>query len=208
MKRKIAHIAAYIILIAIGISSSVMLVKERARNSRISNDFNIAYNNGFSTFQYYKAKNGQLVQRNRVLELSSAELKKGIAQDILDALANMGIKPSKVIQYNSNVIQSEKHITTVLRDSTIFDTIPVKAINYSDLYYKIVGTIKKDSIDLRINSIDSITQAVFKGHRYNKVGKQVPGILFWHPRRLEQVITSANPNSKIIYSKTIVITNH
>jgi hypothetical protein len=206
MKSKLAHIAAYLILIAIGITSSYFLIKEREKNSRISNDFKIAYNNGFSTFQTYKAKNGQLVQRNRVLELSSQELRSGITEDILAQLANLGIIPAKVVQYTTNVIESEKHIKTIIRDSIRYDTVLIKKFSYQDKFYDVKGSIIRDSIDLKIHSSDSITQVVYKGHRYNRFGKQVPGILFWHPRRLEQVISCANPSNKIIYSKTISIT--
>jgi cell division protein FtsB len=182
-----------------------LFTKEKARSTRLQSDIRWGYEQGFQIIDSLKAKNGQLVARNNVLELTSKELRSGIAQDVIRQLDNLGIKPKHVTNYSETVVRHEKEIVTRLRDSVIFDTVPVSCFNYSDHWYDVSGYSEGDQQHLKISSLDSLVQVIYRGQRYNFKGKKRPGCFFWVPRRLEQVITSDNPSSKIIYSKTISI---
>ncbi len=185
--------------------SGYLLFKERKKNSRLESNIKYGYQTGFNIVDYYKAKNGQLVARNAVLEYSSKELRNGIVDDVLKALENLGIKPKFVTNYSNTVIQHEKEILVPTHDSIIFDTIHAECFTYNDKFYNINGLKIGDRQQLKIASVDSLIQVTYRGKRYNRKGVLVPGIFFWIPRRLEQVISSNNPNSKITYCKTISI---
>jgi hypothetical protein len=86
-----------------------------------------------------------------------------------------------------------------LKDSIIYDTISIKAFNYYDKHFSVNGIVQFDSLELNISSIDSITQVVFKGERKR------PWLWILSRRKLQQIIKSSNPNSKIIYSKFIEV---
>lgn len=184
----------------------VLLQKEKKHADTLQNNIRSGYEQGFKIIDTYRAKNGELVARNSVLEYSNKELMRGIAPDVIKELVNLGIKSKFVTNYSETVIQHEKEIVTKLRDSVIFDTVPVSCFNYSDRWYQVSGYSLGDTQHIKINSSDSLTQVIYKGSRYNRKGKKQPGICFWLPRRLEQVITSNNPSSKIVYSKTISVT--
>jgi len=205
MKTKIEIGLLIMFLLFVAGESGWQLWKEKQKSSRLENDIHIGYESGFKIVDFYKAKNGQLVARNSVLEYSSKELRTGIAQDVIQQLDNLGIKPKNVTNYSQTVIQHDKEIIVPVHDSVIFDTIKAEYFKYCDKYYNIDGIKIGDKQHLKIESVDSIIQVVYKGGRYNMKGVKLPGICFWVPRRLEQVISSSNPNSKISYSKTISV---
>lgn len=184
----------------------VLLQKEKKHSATLQNNIRSGYEQGFAIIDTYRSKNGELVARNSVLEYSNKELIRGIAPEVIKELVNLGIKTKFVTNYSETVIQHEKEIVTRLRDSIILDTVPVSCFYYSDRWYQVSGCSMGDTQHIKINSSDSLTQVIYKGSRYNRKGKKQPGICFWLPRRLEQVISSNNPASKIIYSKTIQIT--
>lgn len=206
MKLKIGIILFCLLTTFVAVTNFVLLEREKRNSSRLENNIRNGYQTGFQIIDSYRTKNGQLAARNSVLELTSKELRNGIASDVIQHLANLGIKPKYVTNYSETVIQHEKEIVTKLRDSVIFDTIPVSCFNYSDRWYQVSGYSTGDTQHIKINSSDSLTQVIYKGSRYNRKGKKQPSIFFWLPRRLEQVISSNNPSSRIIYSKTIQIT--
>lgn len=206
MKTKIAVSLLCIFLVFSTVSSWVLLSRERKKSSRLESNIRSGYESGFKIVDYYKAKNGQLVARNKVLEFSSQELRSGIASDVLEQLKNLGIKPKYVTNYSETVVKHEKQFITFLKDSIVFDTIKAKCFNYSDSFYTVNGCSFDSIQSISITSVDSLIQVVYKGPRYNSKGKKMPGAFFWIPRRLYQVISSNNPDSKITYSKTISIT--
>lgn len=193
------------ILLFSSISSGVLLYKERKKTSKLENNIQLGYETGFKIVDYYKAKNGQLVARNAVLEYSSKQLSQAISSEIIAHLENLGIKPKNVNYYSETVINHEREIITPVRDSVVYDTIKAECFSFVDQFTDISGCRVGDSQKLKLSFSDSIIQVVYKGSRINRKGKKVPGICFWHPRILEQSIVSSNPYSKIIYSKTVLV---
>jgi len=119
---------------------------------------------------------------------------------LVDAINDLKVKIKRVNSVSSTVVESEKHIETIVKDSIINDTVIAKVFNYKDDFYKIKGVSINDIQTVDIQSIDSIIQVVYKGKRKR------PYLWFFSKRQLEQVISSKNPNSKITYSKYIKIT--
>ncbi len=205
MKTKIGVGLLILFLLYVSFQSGYLLFMEKRKSHRLENDIQNGYQTGFKIVDYYKAKNGNLVARNSVLEYTSKELRNGIAQDVIAQLENLGIKPKFVTNYSQTVIQHDKEIIAKVHDSTIFDTVNVQTFKYVDKWYNIQGLKIGETQHLNISSTDSLVQVVYKGRRYSDKGKKLPAICFWVPRRLEQVISSNNPDSKIIFSKTITV---
>jgi len=148
----------------------------------------------------YKAKNGLLVYNNHTLQLTNKELK-AIYPGIREDIENLKIKVNKVVNYSTTVIENKTNIKTILRDSVVFDTLKVKVFNYTDAWYNIKGLIRNDSINCKIQSIDSITQVVYKGERLR------PWLWILSKRQLQQSVSPRNPNSTIVFSKNIIVTD-
>lgn len=148
--------------------------------------------------QYYKSRNGELVAKVDVLQLKYNELKE-IYPEIIAEIRNLKIRPSRVDQYSETVIHTQKDIVTTLRDSVIYDTIPVKVFNYSDEFYTISGIAVNDTQRVHIESRDSLIQVVYKGDRIK------PWLWIFSKRKLQQVVSCKNPNSKIEYTRIINI---
>jgi hypothetical protein len=74
---------------------------------------------------YYKASNGRLVAKNDVHQLKYNEMK-GIYPEIIAEIRNLKITPNRTEHYSETVIHEQKDIVTTIRDSMIYDTIPVR----------------------------------------------------------------------------------
>ena len=148
---------------------------------------------------YYKAKNGDLVAKNDVLQLKYSELK-DIYPEIISELKNLKINPRRVEHFSETIIQQQKDIITTLKDSLIYDTVLVRVFNYHDVFYTIKGIAIGDTQKVHIESRDSLIQVVFRGERYKP--------LWWifSKRKLQQVVSCKNPNNKVEYSQIIEIT--
>ena len=205
MKTKIGVSLLIIFLIFSTACSWYYLFMERKKSTRLETDIRNGYQTGFRITEYYKAKNGDLVARNSVLELTKKELANGLAQDVLDKLNNLGINPKTVNNYSSTVMEHDTHIITRVHDSILYDTVHAECFNYSDKYNKINGCKVGEYQSINIYSVDSLLQVVYST-RYNpKSGKTKPRWFFWLPKKLDQVISSDNPSTKVVYSKTISI---
>ncbi len=147
---------------------------------------------------YYKAKNGDLAAKNDVLQLKYSELK-DIYPEIISELKNLKVNPKRVEHFSETVIQQEKDIVTMLKDSLIYDTVPARIFNYQDEFYTIKGIATGDSQRVHIESRDSLIQVVFKGERYK------PWWWIFSKRKLQQVVSCKNPGNRVEYSRFIEV---
>jgi len=173
---------------------TVKYKKEKRDKQRITQSFAAAN----QQLVYYRAKNGQLVANNQVLQLKTKELEEIYPQLLLE-IKNMNIKPKHVTNYSETVVQSEKHITTVIRDSVVNDTVLIRCFDYADEYYQVKGIAVNDSQSIHITSVDTLIQVVYKGKRKR------PFLWVFSPRTLQQSISCKNPNATIRYAKNIEI---
>ena len=183
-------------LLACAYSSFKLFLKERGERKRIENSFAASQ----QQLQYYRAKNGDLVAKNDAMILQISEVKK-IFPRIIDEIRNLKINPHKVESYSETVIQQNKDIITRLRDSTIYDTVPVRVFNYHDEFYTVKGISVGDTQKVHIESRDSLIQVVYKGERCH------PWLWVFSRRKLEQVVGCKNPNSQVKYSKYLLFRN-
>ena len=147
---------------------------------------------------FIKTQSGNQAAQTDVLILRTDELK-SLFPNQTKNIQNLGVKINKATQVSSTVIETQKNIITLLRDSVIHDTIRVKTFRYSDQWYQISGIAKGDSQQLQIYSTDTLTQVVFKGERIK------PWLWIFSPRKLQQRVSVSNPNSIIKFSQFIQI---
>ena len=151
-----------------------------------------------ASLDFVRTQNGKLAAQTNVLLLRTNELKTLFPVQA-KTVRNMGIKLNRATQLSTTVIETQKNIVTVLRDSIIHDTIRVKVFTYADKWYQIKGVNQGDSQRLQIHTTDTLTQVVFKGER------EKPWLWIFSPRKLQQRVSVSNPNATIKYSSLIQI---
>jgi hypothetical protein len=150
------------------------------------------------SLDYYETQNGTIAARNQALQIKVSELSKVFPKADKE-LVNLKVKPNRVENYSESVIEQNKEIRTAIRDSVLQDSIHAKSFSFHDNFYSIKGLAIGDSQRINIHSIDTIIQVVYRGKRIR------PWLWILSKRTLEQVIIAKNPNSSIVYDKTIQI---
>ena len=192
--RTIALCAFAILFFLLAIKLTSLARKQSRENDRLSKTL-------AQTVQQLKeiqTQSGQLAVENEVLQLRLKELST-LYPKLLDEIRNLKINPKRAESISSTAINTEKRIITVLRDSIIHDTIPVKVFSYTDNYYQVHGIAKDSTQEVKINYQDTLVQVVYLGPR------EKPWLWIFSPRKLQQRVTLKNPNARITYSEFIQI---
>lgn len=194
MKEKVFSGIIFLFVCFVGFEFAKLYFQEKREKERITESFKASE----QTLTYYRTQNGQLAAKNQTLQLRYNEVQQ-IFPKVMDEIRNLDIKAKHVTQYSETVVKQEKEILTKLRDSLICDTIRARVFNYQDSFYTVKGIAVGDSQKVHISSLDSLVQVVYKGKRIR------PWLWILSRRKLEQAITSKNPNSTILYNRTIQI---
>jgi len=145
-----------------------------------------------------QTQSGQQAIENEVLQLRLKELST-LYPKLLGEIRNLKINPKKAESISTTSINTEKRITTMLRDSVVHDTVPVKVFSYEDNFFKVHGLALDSTQEVKINYQDTLVQVVFRGAR------EKPWLWIFSPRKLQQRVTLKNPNARITYSEFIQI---
>lgn len=183
------------LLLAIAGYTGYLLTKEHADKNRLYHSF-LAQK---EQLIHYKTKSSLLAAKVDAQSYTLSELKNGIAGNVISEIRKLDIRPRLVNTYAETVVTQDKQIVTQLRDSFIRDTVKVKVFDYKDQFYSVKGIAVNDTQKVHIQSTDSLIQVVYKGERVR------PWLWIFSRRKLQQVITSKNPNSTIVYAKYIEI---
>lgn len=151
-----------------------------------------------ASIEYVRTQNGKLAAQTDVLLLHTNELKTLFPIEV-KSITDMGVKIGRATQLSKTVIESQKNIVTLVRDSIIHDTIHVKVFSYQDQWYQVAAISDNKSQRLQILTTDTLTQVVFKGER------EKPWLWIFSPRKLQQRVSVSNPNATIKYSSLIQI---
>ena len=178
---------------------SIWLTKELVQAKNNYRRVNQSFADSQKEIKYIRTINGNLAAKVDVLQFRNTEIEK-IYPEILEEIKNLRIKSRLATQFSETVLHNKITISAELKDSILEDSSTVKSFDYKDEFYDIKGQIINDSIQLDINSCDSIIQVVYKGKRKR------PWLWFFSKRQIKQVIYSKNPKSEIHYSKIIQIT--
>ena len=146
----------------------------------------------------FETKDRRMAAQTEVMAMRLEELS-AMFPLLHSEIANLRLRPGRVVQIQGTQTESEKVITTLLRDSIITDTVRVRVFEYGDCYYDVRGVSHGDTQRVQINSRDTLIQVVYKGKRKN------PALWILSRRKLEQRMTLKNPNAKIVYNQTVQI---
>jgi hypothetical protein len=194
MKERISYLLIIFILGFIAWAFGNEYYKQKKTSDRLLQ--NCKALNG--SLDYYETQNGTIAAKNQALQVKVGELA-AVFPKAETELENMDVKPKRVETYSESAMVQDKEIHATIRDSLLPDSIHAKSFSFRDAFYTIKGIQIGDSEKLNIHSIDTIIQVVYHGKRIRS------WLWFFSPRTLEQVISAKNPNTRIIFNKTIQI---
>lgn len=194
MKKQLLTVIGVLVLFLI--ASIVALRKARAEKERLEANQTAL----LSQVEYYTTKNGKSAADVRKLTLTVDELKQHNAT-LKKTAEDLGIKLKRVQSASTTGVRTEVKFITQVRDSIVYrDSIivPVKAFAWSDPWTDVQGVIERDSVDLSVQSVDTLTTIVHKiPHKF--------WFIKWGCKAIKQTVVSSNPHTKITYTEYIEV---
>lgn len=184
------------VLIALLIAAVIGLRKERAEKER----FKANQTALLAQVDYWATENEKSAADVLKLTLTVNELENSNAQ--LKATADeLGIKLKRVQSASTSATKTEIKVVTQVRDSIVYrDSIitPIKVFSWRDAWTDVNGVIERDSVDLSIQSVDTLTTIVHKvPHKF--------WFIKWGCKAIKQTVVSSNPHTKITYTEYIEV---
>ena len=185
-----------VILAALLIAHIVTLRKVRAEKERLEANQTAL----LSQVEYWTTKSGKSAADVRKLTLTVDELNQANAA-LKKTAEDLGIKLKRVQSASTTGVKTEVKFITQVRDSIVYrDSIivPVKAFTWSDPWTDVTGVIERDSVDLSVSSVDTLTTIVHKiPHKF--------WFIKWGCKAIKQTVVSSNPHTKITYNEYIEV---
>lgn len=134
----------------------------------------------------------------QMLELKKGELEKNY-QDVCQRAKDLGLQVKRLQAASKTETQTKVEIHTVVKDSIVYrDGVldSLKRIEWRDPWVSVEGTLKMDSLDLNVASVDTIYQFIHRvPHKF--------WFIKWGCKAIRQEITTSNPHTKIVYTEYI-----
>lgn len=150
--------------------------------------------------EYYRTENGKNAASVQKLTLSYSELKDSY-DDMAKVAEDLGVKLKRAQSVSATNTVTELRVKTVVRDSVVYregrlDSL--MAFRWRDAWTDVIGEIRGDSVEMGIASTDTLYQIVHRvPHKF--------WFIKWGTKAIRQEVTTANPHTKITYSKYIEI---
>lgn len=113
----------------------------------------------------------------------------------------LGIKLKRIQDASTTGVKTEVRAVTQVKDSVVYrDSIivSVKSFEWRDPWIGVSGIIDRDSVDLSVSSVDTLTTIVHKvPHKF--------WFIKWGCKAIKQTVVSANPHTKITYNEYIEV---
>lgn len=194
MKKRLLTVIGVLVLFLI--ASVVALRKARAEKERLEANQTAL----LSQVEYWTTKSGKSAADVRKLTLTANELKQTNAA-LKKTAEDLGIKLKRVQSASTTGVRTEVKFITQVRDSIVYrDSIivPVKAFTWRDPWTDVQGVIERDSVDLSVSSVDTLTTIVHKiPHKF--------WFIKWGCKAIKQTVVSSNPHTKITYTEYIEV---
>ena len=162
-------------------------------------------NNNYSLLQrveYYRTSADESAASVQALRLKVGEYEELLAADA-EKIRAMGVKLRRLESVAKSVVATDVAIKAPLRDTVfIRDTLrqidTLRLFRWNDSWVTVDGVISADSVECRVQSVDTLRQIV---HRIPR------RFLFikYGTKALRQEIISSNPHSKIVFTEYIKI---
>lgn len=142
----------------------------------------------------YRTRLNESAASVRVLQLRCEEYRRLRAEE-QRRIRELGIKLRRVESAATTATRSKVEAAAPLRDTVIlYDTL--RYFEWRDPWVKIDGVVYRDSVECRVESVDTLRQVI---HRVPRK------LLFvkYGTKAIRQEITSSNPHTQIVYSEYI-----
>ena len=136
--------------------------------------------------------------RIRELELSKKELRNYYEGELTKTLKSMDIRLRKMESMTNTAIETTNNINTIFRDTTINDTVRIEKLKYRSEWFDIDIIKQGPQAIVKAVSRDSLIQVVYWDREGLWLTRWMKPKIYW------QNIVSANPDSRITYSRYIV----
>lgn len=184
------------VLIASLIAAVIGLRKERAEKER----FKANQTALLAQVDTLTTENGKHAADVLKLSLTVDELKQTNAA-LKKTTDDLGIKLKRVQSASTTGVKTEVKFITQVRDSIVYRdsiVVPVKAFTWRDPWTDVTGVIERDSVDLLVSSVDTLTTIVHKvPHKF--------WFIKWGCKAIKQTVVSSNPHTKITYTEYIEV---
>lgn len=153
------------------------------------------------TIRNLKAENTYLTSKTNNNNVIQANNTKNFKKEISNIVTNKelrenNIKPKNIKQATKTTLKDSLNIITVIKDSTIQDTITIQCIDYKDTYNQLYGCIQKDTANYTLIIQDTLTHIIS-----NQPTKRFLFIKY----KKELKLTTINKNPNIKYNSITVI---
>lgn len=145
-----------------------------------------------------RLENGQLASENQVLELKSKELT-ALLPELAAEVRGLKVRLDRAQSVSTTGFNVQTPATVRLRDSVIYDTVPVRVFDYRDGFFSVEGKAIGNRQHLELSYQDTLVQVVYRGER------ERPWLWIFSPRKLMQRVSLKNPNAHIHYTQHIEI---
>lgn len=184
------------ILILFSCALAYGLQKERSEKER----FKANQTALLSQVDYWTTENEKSAADVLKLTLTVNELENSNAQ-LKRTADELNIKLKRIQSASTTATETEVKVITQVRDSIVYRdsvVIPVKAFDWADPWTSVSGVIERDSVDLSVSSVDTLTTIV------HKVPRKF-WFITWGCKAIKQTVVSANPHTKITYNEYIEV---
>lgn len=194
MKRVLLIIFGVLILWIVALSYG--LKKERADKER----FKANQTALLSQVDTLTTENGKHAADVLKLSLTVDELRNANAQ-LVKTADELNIKLKRIQSASTTATNTEVKVITQVRDSIVYRDsviVPVKVFTWRDSWTDVNGVIERDSVDLLVSSVDTLTTIVHKvPHKF--------WFIKWGCKAIKQTVVSSNPHTKITYTEYIEV---
>lgn len=190
------------LLIAVGILSALLIAsvttlrRERSEKERYKANQTAL----LSQVDYWSTENEKNAATVLELTLTVNELENSNAR-LRQTAKELDIKLKRIQSASTMATNTEVKVITQVRDSVVYRDsviIPVKAFTWRDPWTDISGVMERDSVDLSVSSVDTLTTIVHKvPHKF--------WFIKWGCKAIKQTIVSSNPHTKITYTEYIEV---
>jgi hypothetical protein len=188
-------------LILLTVSSLFFSFKSYQKAQRIKKDYERVVKVSSTLgdkLTYLRGENNQLIAQNSSLALRKNELEL-LLPELKKQISSLGVKLKHAQQVTTTEFTIETPATVVLRDTLVYDSIPIKTFDYRDGYFSIRGLLDDSLQMLNMSYSDTLVQVVYRGER------EKPWLWIFSKRKLMQRVSLQNPNAQIHYTNHIKI---
>lgn len=175
-------------------AGAIILRRSHIENARLSNNIEALT----SETTLYKTRCDESAASVVALQLELDEYRKQRARDTKRIKA-LGVKLRRVESIAAAASQTTLDISAPLRDTIFIEKLlpdTAALFCWEDAWVRLEGTIRNDTVECHIESVDTLRQVVHRVPRR-----------FWFIRygtkAIRQEITSSNPHSHIVYAEYI-----